>query len=215
MPLAPHGGDAAGLVVKVGGSLFGRSDWPALARDLLDVLGSALPCTFVIGGGAVVDGLRAIDARVRGDDRLVHRLAIDGMGITARYVANVLGLPLVTVPRTSAGNAGRGSSHAARDGAILDMAAWLDAMPEREAAIPHSWSVTSDTLAAHVAAAHHLGLLLAKSVPPPPGDSLEDLARTGWIDAAFPGAANAAAGLSWCAPIDRITVERAPPQHRP
>lgn len=193
--------DPGGLVVKFGGSLLARRDWPDLARDLLSGFAPATPCTFVVGGGAVVDGLRALDATVRGEDRLVHGLAIHGMGITARYVAGILGLPLVTLPLGGSGEVRPGSPPPRCGGAVLDMAAWLGSTPRRQATIPPSWTVTSDTLAAHVAVEHRLGLLLAKSVAPPALGSLEALAGAGWIDAAFPETARTAAGLSWCAPV--------------
>lgn len=195
----PAGEEPGGLVVKFGGSLLGRSDWPDLVRDLLATLDPMLRCTLVIGGGAVVEGLRSIDAAVPGGEHLVHRLAIDGMGITARYAASILGMPLVAAP-LHADRAGGASPPAPR--AVLDMAAWLESMPERDASIDRSWRVTSDSLAAHVASAHRLGLLLAKRVPPPAAESLMALARSGWVDAAFPGAASVLAGLSWCAPAD-------------
>lgn len=196
----PARDDPGGLVVKFGGSLLARSDWPDLARDLLAGFAPATPCTFVVGGGAVVDGLRALDAVVRGEDRLVHGLAIDGMGITARYVAGILGLPLVALPLGRSEEVRRGSPPPECGGAILDMAAWLGSAARRQATIPPSWTVTSDTLAAHVAAEHRLGLLLAKSVAPPTVGSLDALAGAGWIDAAFPETARTAAGFSWCAP---------------
>jgi aspartokinase-like uncharacterized kinase len=144
-------------LVRFGGSLLGSPDWPERAAATLELPfppGRAdRPRTLVIGGGAIVEGLRDI-ARTRSlDQSLVHRLAIDGMGITARLVAATLGLPLVTRPV---------GQHA-----VLDMAAWLAADPDRAAAIPSSWSVTSDSLAAVVAAVEGGDLLLVKSVPPP------------------------------------------------
>lgn len=194
----PTRGDLVGLVVKFGGSLLARRDWPELARDLLAGFDPAMPCTFVVGGGVVVEGLRALDAVVRSEDRLAHRLAIDGMGITARYVAGILGVPLVTLPLRRSG----APSPPECRGAILDMAAWLESTPQRGTTIPPSWTVTSDTLAAHVAGVHRLGLLLAKSVAPPTADSLEALSAAGWIDAAFPQPAREVTALRWCSPAD-------------
>ena len=193
----PVGEAPGGLVVKFGGSLLERGDWPDLARDLLATLDPMTRLTVVIGGGAIVEGLRAIDAAVPGDERVVHRLAIDGMGITARYVAAILDVPLVAAPLPADRAAPPPASCA-----VLDMAAWLESAPDRDASIDRSWRVTSDSLAAHVASAHGLGLLLAKSVPPSTAESLMALARSGWVDAAFPGAARAVEGISWCAPLD-------------
>lgn len=192
----PSTEDDGPVVIRFGGSLLGRSDWPERAADTLDLPfpgGQAAGArTLVVGGGSVVEGLRDI-ARARPlEPSLVHRLAIDGMGITARLVAATLGLPLVSRPV---------DRHA-----VLDMAAWLADAPELAAAIPSSWSVTSDSLAAVVAAADGAGLLLVKSVPPPapaagPGPiGFAPLATRGWVDGWFPTAAAAVARIGWAAP---------------
>ena len=188
---------AAPLVIRFGGSLLERPDWPELAASLLDgptlVAAAVGARTIVVGGGSVVEGLRDIDRTRPVDPRLIHRLAIDGMGITARLVASRLGLPLVTRPI---------DRHA-----VLDMAGWLAADAVRSERIPAAWSVTSDSLAAVVAAAHGGHLLLVKSVPPPlpQGDaespSLESLASLGWVDAWFPEAAAGVARIGWAAPL--------------
>jgi aspartokinase-like uncharacterized kinase len=89
---------------------------------------------------------------------------------------------------------------------VLDMAGWLAADPARGEGIPASWSVTSDSLAAIVAATHACDLLLAKSVPPPrpPGaareTNLASLAGLGWVDGWFPEAAAGVARVRWAAP---------------
>jgi hypothetical protein len=183
-------------VIRFGGSLLGRADWPELAASLLDgpILFGAVgrPRTIVVGGGGVVEGLRDIDRKRSLDLRLVHRLAIDCMGITARLVATLLGLPLVTRPV---------DHHA-----VLDMASWLAAEPARASAIPASWSVTSDSLAAAVAATVAGDLLLVKSIPPPlsqgaaSAPSLEALATLGWVDGWFPEAAAGVPRIGWAAP---------------
>ena len=189
-------GPGAALVIRFGGSLLGRADWPELAASLLDgpILFGAVgrPRTIVVGGGGVVEGLRDIDRTRPLDLRLVHRLAIECMGITARLVATMLGLPLVTRPV---------DRHA-----VLDMASWLAAEPARASAIPASWSVTSDSLAAAVAATVAGDLLLVKSIPPPlsqgaaAAPSLEALAALGWVDGWFPEAAARVARIGWAAP---------------
>jgi aspartokinase-like uncharacterized kinase len=134
----------------------------------------------------VVEGLRALDATAPGDPALVHRLALEGMGITARFVAARLRLAMATAP-------------ADRGAAVLDVAAWLDAAAARHEGLARSWSVTSDSLAARVAALHAAGLVLAKRVPPPAHD-LRTLAAAGWVDASFPAVACGLADLAWRAP---------------
>lgn len=175
------------LVVKVGGSLLTRPRWPDAVAALL--AGLSRPCLLVVGGGTVVDGLRAIDAAAPQPSAVMHRLAIDAMRLTAAIVAESLALPVVA----SVDHGGTTT--------ILDVAAWLattTAVPQ----LPEDWSVTSDSLAALVAASLVADLLLAKSVPPPGGsDDLRSLAADGWVDAAFPEAARGVTAIRWAAPV--------------
>ena len=170
-------------VVKFGGSLLERQDWPALAGALVAEFPS---CLLVVGGGSVVEGLRALDATAPGAPALVHRLALEGMGITARFVAARLDLETVVEPLD-------------RGAAVLDVAAWLDVAPERHDGLARSWSVTSDSLAARVARLYGAGLVLAKRVPPPAQDP-GALAAAGWVDASFPAVASGLTDLAWRAP---------------
>jgi aspartokinase-like uncharacterized kinase len=57
--------------------------------------------------------------------------------------------------------------------------------------LPHSWDVTSDSIAARVAAELQAELVLLKSTPPP-SDDLPAAAASGYVDPYFP---TAAAGL--------------------
>lgn len=175
------------LVVKLGGSLLMRPRWPEAIAAV--VAGLPRPCVLIVGGGAVVDGLRAIDAAAPRPHRLMHQLAIEAMRITGAIVADALALPVVTTAD---------DAHAA---ALLDVAAWLDGQPTA-VTLPEDWSVTSDSLAAVVAAAIDADLLLAKSIPPPAAArDLEALAAAGWVDAAFPLAARSVGTITWAAPV--------------
>lgn len=179
-------GAAAGpLVVKLGGSLLTRVGWAAEVTALLESL--VAPLVIVTGGGPIVDGLRVIDRVEALPADLVHRLAVDCMGQTARVVAAALCRPLVSGPE---------ARHVPT--AVLDTPAWLAATGRCDA-LPVGWHVTSDSIAALVAAAHGGGLMLVKSVPPP-DDGVERLAETGWVDAWFPTAARPLAHIAWAAP---------------
>ena len=176
----------AGQVVKVGGSLLGLTDWPDRLADLVAQLNAQAPQPLlVVGGGHVVDGLREIDAASPRRPALMHDLAIDAMSLTARIVADALGLPVIG----TASGAG-----------VLDAAAWLRSAGQA-ARLPAGWQVTSDSIAAVVAAATGRGLLLAKRVPPPEGDhALERLAAAGWVDAHFSVAAATVMTIAWASP---------------
>jgi len=177
------GGHARGGVLKFGGSLLTRPGWEvelvALARRV------DAPVTVVVGGGGIVDGLRAIDAASPLPAEVTHRLAIDSLALTARLAADATGLPRTTEPGTDSV-------------AILDVPAWL-AVAARWHALPVGWHVTSDSIAAFVAASCGACLVLAKSVPPPAADIIA-AAAAGWVDPHFPRAAEAVRAIRWTAP---------------
>ncbi|MFM7136761.1 MAG: hypothetical protein ACKO1M_06795 [Planctomycetota bacterium] len=180
-----------GLVLKLGGSLLGLPDWPRVLADLVASLGDEPPAPLlVVGGGRVVDGLREIDAASPRPPALMHDLAIDAMTLTARIVADALGLPFISLPDITLASAA----------GVLDAAAWLDSTG-RATRLPAGWHVTSDSIAALVATETGRGLLLAKRAPPPDGDhDLHRLAAAGWVDAHFPVAAARIATITWAAP---------------
>lgn len=192
------------LVVKFGGSLLRRADWPQLLRSLLEMRrGRAM--AIIVGGGAAVDSIRRIDDAASLEPAISHRLSIDAMGITARLVADSIGWPLAASPPD--------------DGSpcVFDVPAWLDAS-ERFAKLPVGWHVTSDSIAAFVAVETGCDLLLAKSVPPPAGGSrdaasLTDTASAGWVDGWFPTVAAGLSRIEWAAPLSPTTNRR--PAGRP
>ena len=182
--------DSPLLVLKVGGSLLSRPGWPALLMPLVAACRPG-PCCVVVGGGAVVNGLRELDRAMPQSQQLMHDLAIDAMRLTARLVAAAVGLPLAVAP----------PDHVSVT--VLDAPTWL-AAGSRAASLPVGWQVTSDSIAALVAVEHSGSLLLAKSAPPPPCpdgvDHLSALARAGWVDEHFPIAAASLATIEWAAP---------------
>lgn len=185
-----------GLTIKFGGSLLARPDWPELLESLVSAVDR--PLCLVVGGGPVVEGLRTLDAVRRQPAERMHRLAIRGMGITARLVAGTLGVPLLPDPRAAATNSG-----------VVDADTWLE--KGLLADLPADWSVTSDSIAAAVAATNRQPLLLAKSVSPPghgvppPGHgaspSCQPLADLGdWVDPHFTRVAVRLPSIRWAAP---------------
>jgi len=188
-PAAP-GPAATPLVIKVGGSLLARPEWP---DELIALVGQVTrPGLLVVGGGRIVDALRRIDATTPRSPEIMHRLAIDALGLSARLVSDALGLPLAVAPLPDARLA------------VLDAPAWLDAGDaegSRFARLPVGWHVTSDSIAALVATVHDARLLLAKSAPPPAHETdLIRLAESGWVDGYFPTAAALVTGIDWAVP---------------
>jgi 5-(aminomethyl)-3-furanmethanol phosphate kinase len=187
---ATHGEPPDTLVLKLGGSLLSWPDWPWLLDRLITGVGD-MPLVVVVGGGAVVDGLRQIDSAAPQPARLMHDLALDCMHTLAQLVAKSTGLPL------SANPTGSGAA------CVLDVPTWVLTQPTA-ANLPTSWEVTSDSIAACVADTYGSALMLAKSAPPPAtwcGTSLESLTTGGWVDPFFPTAADEVQAISWAAPV--------------
>jgi aspartokinase-like uncharacterized kinase len=187
--LRSTGAPAPHEIIKLGGSLLVMPDWPTRVAELVRDRAAIRPVLIVVGGGAIVDGLRAIDAAAPQDAALVHELAIGLMGTTARLVADAIAAPLVT-------------DQAEASAAVLDVPRWLSC-DGRLRGLPVGWNVTSDSIAASIAAVMHADLLLVKRVPPPDSthaERLESLVRSGWIDGGFSLAAAGLTRITWAAP---------------
>ena len=179
-------------VVKVGGSLL---DWPLLATKLVGWLECQVDASHVLiaGGGALADVIRRADAAHGLGEEASHALCVEVLGITARLLATVLGerSPLTTwADVQSARSANRlPACH------VLDL---KDFIHEIEAtapltSLPHTWDVTSDSIAAGVACALAADeLVLLKSCDAPGDGSTEPpfhaLAAAGYVDRSFPTA---------------------------
>ena len=139
---ARHGSQApasrAPLVVKVGGSLQPRI--PGLAPVLR---ASLRPLLIVPGGGTYANAVREAGL----DDEAAHWRAIEAMDTFGHYIAS-FSLP-VTAALAVPGKT-----------TILLPSSCM----RRHDPLPHSWDVTSDTIAAWVAAILQGELLLLKSV---------------------------------------------------
>lgn len=141
-----------GVVIKVGGSLNRR---PAALRRLMSVVGElARAHTLVVvpGGGRFAEEVRRTDRRFRLGDSPAHWMAILAMDQYAYVLAHLAGAASV-VREPEAIAASRLN--------VLAPSVWLG----RVDPLPHSWEVTSDSIAAWVA--HQLRakmLVLVKDV---------------------------------------------------
>lgn len=187
--VGPATAETRTVVLKLGGSLLTLPNWPDQIAELVgDIRQSASTLIIVVGGGPPVDGLRAIDAAAPQAADLMDRLAIEGLRLSATLVSAALGLPLTRSPGRRA------------PACVLDTAGWLSRAGRRDT-LPIGWRVTSDSIAAAVAATVGAELILAKRVPPPgPASDLESLAAAGWVDEHFPTAASGLGGIGWAAP---------------
>jgi aspartokinase-like uncharacterized kinase len=175
-------------VVKVGGSLF---DWPELPRALRAFLQQEPAAVNVLlaGGGDLAEAIRRADAALGIGEEAAHWLCIETLGITARMLAGVASLTLVQTlnelrevvrkqePRT----------------AVLDPREFLASDEPRlpGSVLPHSWNVTSDSIAARLAFVLSADeLVLLKSAEAPAWRTLRDLSDAKYVDGHFPLAAN-------------------------
>lgn len=166
-------------VVKIGGSLY---DLPDLGPRLTCWLtGLDSDATVVVpGGGAAADVIRELDRRQRLGDEKAHWLALRALALNAYFLADLLsGVRVLESIEEIGGGL-----------AVLDPLAFCrdDERRHPSTALPHSWAVTSDSVAARVAVASGAQrLILLKSVGIPPDLAWEDAARQGLVDEAFPG----------------------------
>jgi aspartokinase-like uncharacterized kinase len=170
-------------VVKIGGSLYDMPDLAGRLRAVLTPLQRQRVILFP-GGGAMADGVRALDHGQNLGEEAAHWLALRALTVNAFFLQALLPeFPVAFWP-------------AVPDRVILDPYSYALADETRPDHLPHTWEVTSDSLA--VRAAHLLGaekLLLLKSVSIKNGLSWTEAARAGFVDAYFTEALKQASGL--------------------
>jgi aspartokinase-like uncharacterized kinase len=164
------------IVVKVGGSLF---DLPDLGPRLRHWLAGLGPASFLLvpGGGAVAEVVRDLDQCHHLGEEKSHWLALQAMTLNAHFLQTLLPSScIVSRPWPDGPGPFLLNAHSF---ARLD-----DHLPDR---LPHTWQVTSDSVAARAAivgAAHELVLLKSASLPK--GATWDEVARAGLVDAFFP-----------------------------
>jgi aspartokinase-like uncharacterized kinase len=160
------------IVVKVGGSLF---DHPALGPGLRTFLAALAPADVLLvpGGGIVADAVRELDRVHALGEEAAHWLALRSLDVTAALLERMVGAP----PTALAGGIRR----------VLNPFTFAREDESRPGALPHSWSVTTDSIAARAAVVFRPErLVLLKSVAVPPGTPWAVAAANGWVDAHFP-----------------------------
>ncbi|MFL5576104.1 MAG: hypothetical protein ACJ79S_09070 [Gemmatimonadaceae bacterium] len=153
-------------VVKIGGGLLAHPAHLATALEAVAAASARNRLLVVAGGGPFADAVREVDRRIGLADDAAHWMAILAMDQYAHLIASRLARGVVAHDAEAVAAAlGAGSLP------VLAPFRWL-----REAdPLPHSWDVTSDSIAAWIAGA--LGaprLLLVKPPGAPAGDAALD-----------------------------------------
>lgn len=162
-------------VVKLGGSLAETS---ALTSWLAVLAACDRPLVIVPGGGVLADAVRGLQAQLGFDDATAHCMALLAM---QQY-----GLALIaTSDRLVAAETRETIFAALRAGKI---ACWTPVALALADEIPKTWEMTSDSLAAWLAAKLKAdSLLVVKSLDPPESAlTAADLAAAGVVDSLFP-----------------------------
>jgi aspartokinase-like uncharacterized kinase len=163
------------IVVKVGGSLYDLPDLGPRLRRWMDSL-ETRAILLVPGGGALTEAVRGLDEVHGLGEEAAHWLALRALSVNAQFLANLLGARV-----------GGCLNRWRLDGPlILDCHAFAAADEGRAGALPHRWSVTSDSIAARAAREINARqLVLLKSVTITEGIDWREAGRRGWVDEFF------------------------------
>jgi aspartokinase-like uncharacterized kinase len=169
-------------VVKIGGSLL---DWADLATHLRAWFDHQPPAQWlaIVGGGRLADALRDAHRTHGLTDELSHWLCARAMAIHAEMLASLL-----PGARWPASLDELSQAEIAPGLWFVDPVRFLardDALSPRP--LPASWDVTSDSIAARLAArAGAVECVLFKSALPPKGATIAEASAQGFVDPHFP-----------------------------
>lgn len=187
-------------VVKIGGSCAGSLDLRRWAKAVAACAGRVV---IVPGGGPFADAVRAAQPTMGFDDAAAHHMALLGMEQFGRALAG-FDARLTLVDSLAALRRGL------RDKKVP---VWRPTRMTLDATdVPASWDVTSDSLAAWLAAklrAERLVLMKQVTLPRDPV-SADDLAARGIVDKAFPRfLARSGVAAAIIGPADHMAVAAA------
>ncbi|MEW4565699.1 hypothetical protein AB1K70_24470 [Bremerella sp. JC770] len=190
-------------VWKLGGSLFDLPDLAERIHRQYAQQSPSLPVIIIPGGGAFADSVRKLDKVHKLDPTDSHRLALDAMRLSASLIASLLQQTVITDWESQQTSLAAWKRDDDPPGLhvwnVIDT--WHTLLPELERVcgeIPADWRLTSDSIAAALAA--YWGaeqLVLVKSIDRPAESSWEAVAKTGAVDDVFPQVAPHVRHVEW------------------
>ncbi|MGL6095281.1 MAG: hypothetical protein ACRC7O_05710 [Fimbriiglobus sp.] len=168
------------VVVKVGGSLYNEPRLGPGLRAFLNTI-DADRILVVAGGGPFAEAVREMGRRHELSDAVGHHLAMTTLAATGELLGHLIGISefgnLIPWPTIPAGRV-----------AVLQPLWFLTDYEDRFGPVPHTWDLTTDSIAALAARVANARLVLLKSVDIPPGTPWPEAADRGWVDRYFPTA---------------------------
>lgn len=184
-------------VLKIGGSLLDLGDLPSRLRAVIEKLDGDRPL-FVCGGGEAADIVRRWHKTYTLEAEQSHWLALESIRLNQLLLLTLMPeLELVSDRAAAESVWTRGRVP------LLDLMSFVrieESLAECGAApLPHTWDVTSDSLAAWVAIRWPAcRLVLVKSTVLPPVEQLQELASAGLVDSYFPRLGSNLPPTFWC-----------------
>jgi 5-(aminomethyl)-3-furanmethanol phosphate kinase len=193
-------------LIKVGGSLLDWAELPARLRGFLEqrrLEDPAFRPVLLCGGGPFADTVRRLDRVHHLGDYASHRLAIQAMDFGATVLLCLLRGAL-GVDRLEALD----EEWASDDIPLLVTSMILDELETKQASpLPHSWDVSSDTIAAWIASQIPAkSLVLLKSASLPPRATRDVAARLKLVDPFFPLISSAVSQVEYLNLRDRAAT---------
>jgi aspartokinase-like uncharacterized kinase len=175
-------------IIKLGGS---HATGPYLKDWLTAIAAEAGSIAIVPGGGPFADAVRTAQASIGYDDRAAHAMAMMAM---AQFGCALRSLnPALTLAASRSA-----ILRAIKDGKVP---VWSPEPMARAAALPETWDLTSDSLAAWLAGALGAGRLLLVKHGRFEGATLDahDLVARGVVDPLFPHYLRESGAQAWLA----------------
>jgi len=174
-------------VVKLGGSLLLRDDltrrFPAWIESASLAGITPTETLVVVGGGKLIDAIRAIDRVRPGNPTAIHWMCVDLLTTTTRLVHDWFPhWQLVSTPADFQKSLKQGFGTSVP--ALVDVSSFYS--PDADGGLPTDWDTTSDAIAALLATLVKADeLVLLKSCDVDPQASIDELAIAGVVDQAI------------------------------